>query len=52
MAKTQTARTEGFSRLVFRVAAKFMGRGFEALLALAEQRAASGTTTWAAGTGP
>jgi uncharacterized protein YndB with AHSA1/START domain len=32
-------RARGISRLVFRISAKYMGRGFKALLSLAEERA-------------
>src|SRR6266545_725391 len=37
-------RTPGVSRIVFRVSAKYMRRGFDGLLALAEERA--GTAGW------
>jgi hypothetical protein len=32
-------RTPGISRIVFRVSARYMRRGFDGLLALAEERA-------------
>jgi hypothetical protein len=48
-------RAPGLSRLVFRVSAKYMGRGFRGLLAMAEERSAgltaeAGTSTTEGGT--
>jgi hypothetical protein len=37
-------RTPGVSRIVFRVSARYMRRGFDGLLALAEERAGSSST--------
>lgn len=38
-------RAPGISRIVFRISAKYMRRGFDGLLALAEERAGASSTT-------
>lgn len=38
-------RTPGISRIVFRVSAKYMGRGFDGLLTLAQEQAATSPST-------